>query len=103
MDVLPIREFLWETLRTLVLVSPISVWNALRKVQPRPRPEWAKRIPQPVASVILFVLIAMMIYWAWPSPNMLGIMVGLFLTIPLERLVMLVNKRIINQAHTSKP
>ena len=88
-----IREFLSATLWTLVGISLFSVGNALRKVQPRQRPEWAKRISQPVAAVILFAVVAAEIYWWW-SPSGLGTMAGIFLTIPLERFVMLVKRTV---------
>lgn len=103
MDAHFLRQFLWQTLRTLVVVSPFAVWSALRKVQPRPRPEWATWVSQPVATVILFAVVAMLIYSARRSPDMLGLMAAMFLTIPLERLIVLVNKRAVHPAHTSKP
>lgn len=101
MNVPFIREFLSATLWTLVGISLFSVGNALRKVQPRQRHEWAKRLSQPVAAVILFAVLAAEIYWWW-SPATLGMMAGFFLTIPLGRLVILVKRRV-NQAHGSNP
>ena len=89
-----VRPFLWMTLLMFVTISIGDVWRSLRKQPPpRPRPEWSKRISQPVASAILCVFIALLFYCAWPSPELLGLFVGAFLTLPVKGLIRRIQKR----------
>jgi hypothetical protein len=87
-------QFLSTTALMFVAMSIGDVWHALRKQPPpRPRPEWSKRIPQPVVWVILCAVPALIIYWDWPSPEGWGFIAGAFLSMPVKSLIGFIRKR----------
>jgi hypothetical protein len=83
------REFLSAALTTFIIASAASfvlhLFGKSPRVAQKAGRSKAKENPWAVAG--LFAFIALLIYWAWPSPRELGMMAGTFLTIPVDLLL----------------
>lgn len=82
-----IKPFLSTALLMFVAMSIADIWSAFRKKPSSAQPKKFKRISQPIATAILVAVIALLLYWAWPSPEDLGLFAGAFLTIPVNALI----------------
>lgn len=83
------REFLSAALPTFIIVSVVSfvrhLFGKSTRVPDKAGRSKAKENPWAVGA--LFAVIALLFYWAWPSPDGLGMMAGMFLTIPVDMLL----------------